>query len=330
MRVVHIYPQSDDMVAQYVGMVQRVMGVYDGDRPDVVHCHGCWNREVASRAQSYGVRMVLSPHGQLQPWVTEQEPMARTRTWQRRLAERCYVLVAHGVMEADTLKSMGWNPRIETVRNPIVTATISEEEACRQLGVIYQKVMDSDVRQLMSAETLDMLSCLLKAGITGDRRWLRDAGTADTLLNNSEKADWRQIQIYAHQEHVAEIVKRGIEVTGVDVPATDATSIDSYLPADYDAHPQTLTDAVAIVGALHQRPTIRLLCDLHKALHRDDVNDARLADVLRQKRLMKFGRRLMAVMAELTQLDEGFMPFEPLNDKQTNEIKTAIAENLKI
>ena len=106
MRILHVYPKNDEMVAKHVtqlmdGMrlsaeVQAVSNLSDfknvckSFKPDIVHCHGCWQYGIVNAgnfARKQGARIVLSPHGQLEPWVLEDKPLQekfhKTALWQK-------------------------------------------------------------------------------------------------------------------------------------------------------------------------------------------------------------------------------------------------------
>ena len=94
MKILHVYPKTDEMVAQHVTLLmegmqhsaelQAVSNLADfktvckSFEPDIVHCHGCWQYGIVNAgnfARKQGARIVLSPHGQLEPWVFEEKPL---------------------------------------------------------------------------------------------------------------------------------------------------------------------------------------------------------------------------------------------------------------
>ena len=80
------------MVTQHVTMLQEGMGrdaenhlasnaddartLLQGSHYDILHLHGCWrnsSRAIVNIAIRKGCRLVVTPHGQLEPWVQEQD-----------------------------------------------------------------------------------------------------------------------------------------------------------------------------------------------------------------------------------------------------------------
>ena len=63
---------------------------------------------------------------------------------------------------------------------------------------------------------------------------------------------------------------------------------------------------------------------------RDTVNDDQLNEALEQKKLKGYAACLMQVLSEEAELDEGFMPLQPVENRQTNKIRKLLTNHLKI
>ena len=329
MNVRHVFPESDPLIAKHVKLLNGMDAVSD---PDIVHVHGCWNYKVAHeamQARRRGARLVLTPHGGLEPWVISDrrkngKPSTMLR-WQRRLVEHSYVVIAQGNMEAEALARLGWNPRVETVRNAVVTNSITPEAMLQHTQEVYRKVMDSNTLELMSDEAKLLLKLLLKAGITGDRRWVTEQ-TPDI-----DEQQWRFLLVYADHENVRTIIDQGARLLGISHPFIETEKIKSYLPTDYCKPKPEAHDVASLVSELHHcQPTLRHLVELDRTLRKNNIKEDRLVDVLDENRLLKFFCRLLCLLAEQTGLDEGFMPAQPLNDRQTQTIRKQLQNHLRI
>ena len=62
----------------------------------------------------------------------------------------------------------------------------------------------------------------------------------------------------------------------------------------------------------------------------DDVDDERLKDAFEENRQLKYFRRLLQILTEVTGLDEGFLPDAPINDRQTQTIRNQLKRHLRI
>ena len=314
---------------------------------DLLHIHGCWQQQAwtaARQALKAGTRLIFSPQGQLEPWIINEnywkEKLPKKLLYQRWIVSKAYAVVVQGKMEKECLMRLGWNPRLVVIRNPQITSSITPQEANRQHVVLYRKVMDSNTLELMTDQTRHMLKQFIKAGITGDDRWI----DGDLITLGSE--EWRQILCYAHQEHLTDIVRHGISVLHFDAPDLDVENIPFFLPEDYE-------DVPSIEGAIgssfvsenerlmttfrqlkklfmHQRLTIAHLVELDKELRFHDFQEERLYEDLEIRGLQKLAARLMQLMAEKTGLTEGFMPVTPLDDRITKRMRRQIENRLKI
>ena len=329
MIIQHLFPDNDPLIARHVSMIGS--GQTDG-KPDIVHVHGCWQYKVvrqAIRAHREGARIVFTPHGGLEPWVINErrlsEKLYKTLLWQRRLTEYSYVVIAQGTMEEDALKELAWNPRIEVVKNAVITNSITPEAMAQQTKEVYRKVMDSNTLALMAPDTKRLLTMLLKAGITEDRRWV--SGDIPTV----DEQEWRRLLIYADQENVRTVVDKGTHVLGLRQPYIDTNRIKSYLPTDYKEPKVEAHEVTGIIGEMHRGPlTLRHFVTLDQVLRRNDIQDDRLCDTLDENRQLKYFRRLLQLLSELTDLDEGFMPAPPLDDRLTKTIRKHLTNHLRI
>lgn len=329
MNVRYLYPENNPLIASHVAMLSYKETEFT---PDVVHVHGCWDYKIAHealKAHRKGARIVLTPHGGLEPWVISDRRQSgkpsTTLAWQRRLVEYSYVVIAQGNMEASALEQLGWNPRIETVRNAVVTNSITPEAMALHTQEVYRKVMDSNTLELMSDDAKLLLRLLLKAGITGDSRWVTEQAP------DINEQQWRYLLVYADHENVRTVVDSGARLLGISHPYIETDKIKSYLPTDYHKPKPEAHDVARLVSEIHRRqPTLRHLVELDRALRKNTVQEDRIVDALDENHLLKYFRRLLCVLSEQTGLDEGFLPAPPINDRQTQAIRKRLQNHLRI
>jgi hypothetical protein len=364
MRILHFYTKDNDNICQYVNMLKSNTGLeaethvvtelkearalmHGGDY-DVLHVHGCWRnamRTVVNMALEQGTRLVVTPHGELEPWVQEEnylkEKLPKKVFYQRSVIRKAYAVIIQGKMEQECLQALGWNKRCVIIRNALFTNSITPKEMARQTFAVYRKVMDSNTLELMDDDIRDVLKAIVMAGITGDKRWL-----PETTLPTVSYDDWRRLLCYAHQEGLTDVMKRGVRALGLQAPDIEAGKIDFFLPDNYQP-PQTLQ---SIIGNQFPSENERLLatfktikklvangtfCMMHlveldRELRNHGCKEDELNDMLQEKELWKLARRTMQLMADLTGLTEGFMPVEPLDDRTTRRMRQQIEDHLKI
>lgn len=365
MTILHYNPDADSMIAQYVAMLSDAMSHYAVNAtatslaqfrkmladtsPDIVHLHGCWHSSVAVAAywgRRHGARIVLSPHGQLEPWVLRDRyvtfRLPRLIAFLHRVVRQAYALIAMGNMEQRCIKRFTSNPRVEVVLNAVTTCKISEADMARSVYAIYNKVLDSNTLQLMDDDTRDILATLIKAGVTGDVRWV-EGERQNAARSLSDDTCWRQILLYAHHENIMDVVRHGMEVTGAMPSAVpDVAAIPCYMPKGFkQARAFTLTMAdvneqvIYIIKALqkeasHNMISVNSLVQLQKLLYGHEINEEKLAETLSYHDIDRFAARLMAVMEDMTLLDEGYMILPPLRDRKAQRLQAKIENRLTI
>ena len=358
MRILHFHPDGNKTIAEYVALLCRVMGEYaevaaandiksltrqiKQKRPDIIHLHGCWtmqNAIAAMIAKRKLIRTVITPHGQLEPWIIRQhyirKKLPRILLYQKTIVNRAYSVIVMGKMEEFHLKQLKWNPRIETAYNSIITDTITEEDMCRTIYGIYDKVMNTDILKLMNRETINATSALIKAGLTGNHLWLNDHEYG--LFRTPNNIEWDKLTAYVHQEGISDVVTKGIDVLELPQPDTAPTEKPFYHPKNLIS-PEPLSASISIKKdkgnirklTSRRRLTLSHIVETADTLRTRAIDEGKAGEILRGKRLYKFTGRIMQLLADMTGLEEGFMPVPPINDRQTNRIKTIINKHLEI
>lgn len=315
--VVHIYHKGDSFAANYAMMLCKAIGeraithVTDSPAelkemcktisPDIIHQHGRVDYELPKDRHT---RRVLTPHGASFSSFSD-----------------FYAIMARSKMEARAIDS----PRTEILLNPIITKAVSFDEIANYVLHIYQKVMDSNVLELMSDDTFMALRMLLKAGICGDRKWLGN-------LKVPDKIDSRQLHIYAYYENVEDIMQRGAEILGVSLPHAHVNMNTAYLPSGYqrpDAMEEPFVTTV-LESVADNNLNLRLLVDLYRALRDEKLDEEELMNKLAEEKRDKLLMSLLQVMKEQLLTDEGFMPSIPVDNQETQRLRNLLSNHLKI
>lgn len=133
---VHVL-QSD--MRHFHQMGRQWMALLRDISPDVVHINCCWQPQIAlfthltsrwrASASSSAVKLILTPHGMLEPWIIARHYWTRKvpAIWlyQRRAVRQCDMLVATADEEREHLLQLGWNSRVALVKNGIDVAGIA-------------------------------------------------------------------------------------------------------------------------------------------------------------------------------------------------------------
>ncbi|MBQ8158538.1 MAG: glycosyltransferase [Prevotella sp.] len=295
-------------------------------QPDIIHLHGFGSAKANKAvvwAQKQGYRIIITPHGELESWSKDSEAIG---SHMRTIISHAYALVARSEIEAAELRNLDLNPRIEIIHNPFITKTTSADRMTREYFAVYEKALNSNVLELFNDETRTVIKTFLKAGITGDERWVTPC--------EMNGVDWGLLSTYAEQEGITAFCERGmltLGLTGLLQPAAP-----SYLPNHYEKPEsiagKTINDMVHIIRNQVSTNNLPLLslANLDVALRHEDVEDDVVMQQLETEHLTDFMASLLTVIAEQTGLDEGFMPCAPKEDNTTRQIRSSIVCHLQI
>ena len=357
MNVLHIYPRSNELIQRHVQLLVEGLrqsanvqvadnkkSLYQQARDfeaDIIHVHGV-NQMLQFKAlrcaQKMNIRCVVTLHGQMQPFAFSA--MSKTERInlllvQREYVQNVYAVITLGKLETSNFTKYGFNPRIEEIHNSVYTNTITPAEMAAQTFAVYQKVMDSNTREKMDSHTLSAIKVIIKASIMGDKRWVENEPLDPRLIN------WRHLLLYAEHENIVNYTDYGIRLLGLSAPLLDTQKIAAYFPKNY-VRPKPIKEIVGdyqgdetdflmrIIRQLLKAPTLLGCIELTRELYRDNVNDDLLAEKLEDAGLTKSAARLIQVLNEELLLDEGFMPIDPLDDKQTDKLRNNLKNHLKI
>ena len=357
MNVLHIYPRSNELIQRHVQLLVEGLrqsanvqvadnkkSLYQQARDfeaDIIHVHGV-NQMLQFKAlrcaQKMNIRCVVTLHGQMQPFAFSA--MSKTERInlllvQREYVQNVYAVITLGKLETSNFTKYGFNPRIEEIHNSVYTNTITPAEMAAQTFAVYQKVMDSNTREKMDSHTLSALKVIIKASIMGDKRWVENEPLDPRLIN------WRHLLLYAEHENIVNYTDYGIRLLGLSAPLFDTQKVAAYFPKNY-VRPKPIKEIVGdyqgdetdflmrIIRQLLKAPTLLGCIELTRELYRDNVNDDLLAEKLEDAGLTKSAARLIQVLNEELLLDEGFMPIDPLDDKQTDKLRNNLKNHLKI
>ena len=87
---------------------------------------------------------------------------------------------------------------------------------------------------------------------------------------------------------------------------------------------------IRMITQIHRQPLLLHMIEFTRELMRETVNDDQLCEALEGKNLKDYAASLMQVLSEETELDEGFMPLRPIENRQTNQIHKLLTNHLKI
>lgn len=101
----------------------EVNKLFDEIKPYVVHVNGCWMPACAGiqrLAQKRGYRVVLTPHGMLEPWIIHRHYWSRKfpalMLYQKAAIQKADCIQATADSERDNLLKLGYNTNVKVVK----------------------------------------------------------------------------------------------------------------------------------------------------------------------------------------------------------------------
>lgn len=114
-------------------------------KPDVVHVNCCWMPQCSWAqlwAQKAGYKVVLSPHGMLEPWIMARHYWTRKfpalLLYQKKAITKANCLHATAESEKENLLKLGYNNRIKIIANGIDVENIEiKKEWTRKKQILF-------------------------------------------------------------------------------------------------------------------------------------------------------------------------------------------------
>lgn len=328
---------------------------------DIIHVFGCWNTaalQLLERAYTHHIPTVYTLLGGLQPWILKQHRASFGMAEQKKAIQKVSAVHLCSKLEADNFEKLKWNPRTLLVRNAVVTNSVTFDDMGSAMLGLYRKVLDSNARLLLTPESCQAIGHLVQLGI--DKDVLLDKPHChelkETLMQLSE-TDWRRIMIYAHDEQIEEIIKKGLTRIQFSEPNLVIQDISRFASGHHYAEghlsgeslcfrsgsitakmadsikDKEVTERMVCTQLLnlkheidsHAAPLLHL-ADVYQTLRFRDMDEDRMKEIVSDLGIDDFAQRLMTVMRHVLRLSEGFMPFAPKEGMQQKALETAITK----
>lgn len=359
MKVLHFYKKTDKRAEQYISVLAGAMNekaeykyccnlrtFHDELKnwnPDIVHLHGCWHLSIAIAAKIAAqkhIRTVITPHGQLEPWIMGQhrwtEKIPKLIIYQYRTLQKASAIFAMGRMEANYLKAKNYNPNIEIVLNSLITDSINDKTMAQQVINVYQKVLDTNVLETMETDTRIVLKALIKAGITRNSKWLTNQ--EKTLCTKINAKEWHKIAVFSSYENINDVIGKGISAIQIPIATPLYETVDRYhrskkntniKPLDYPSNNITVKFVTIAIETSKKHIKngqfrIKQVIDMASMFMNNSIDEESLNNNLYELKLIKYASRLMHILSDMTGLEEGFLVLPARNDKTARKMETKI------
>jgi glycosyltransferase involved in cell wall biosynthesis len=123
-------------VSRWFSMLKEFKLFLLAEKPNIVHINGIWspqNWAFQKVAQELGIKVVLSPHGMLEPWILAQNPWKKKLglfLYQKKAIQRALCLHATAQMEANNIRTLGFKTPIHIIPNGIDLFDVKKNKEC--------------------------------------------------------------------------------------------------------------------------------------------------------------------------------------------------------
>lgn len=380
MKVIHYIPEvtkhdivSDELlnivnVMRDMADVQLIVGndgtrnLFKEEKPDIIHVHSCWDfhaSRLIEEAHDKGVAAIISTHGGFLPYTLKHEqPMgkrAKMLTYQTSCIKEADAVLLSNKEERDNIINLRLQRNTEIIPSSILNSLVSTQDVVKTLLRIYQKVIDTRYRLSLGNEERDVLRRLLHIGCSQPNFILKTSNITAGNYDSLSREQWKRILLYAHDEHIEDIIEIGCRYDKVTIPDIQASKILRFkakiekddgieyvrelskkksslkhrIEQQTSHEEKTLRDIVYLTAVINARfkdktVSMRHLATMFKLLQGGDYDEDKLSELLASVSLKRPMQRILFVLQEDLKLTEGFLPLEPIGDGKTQDLRKII------
>jgi glycosyltransferase involved in cell wall biosynthesis len=118
--------------SKYKQMTREFAQFLEEEKPQLVHINGIWSPQnwlFQKEAQQQGIKVIVSPHGMLEPWILANNLWKKKIAmflYQKKAIERADYIHATAVMEAENITKLGFKNPIIVIPNGIDSSEVKQ------------------------------------------------------------------------------------------------------------------------------------------------------------------------------------------------------------
>lgn len=124
----------DNKILRWFSLLNEFRSFLEKENPDIVHVNGIWtpqNWGFQKVAQELGIKVVLSPHGMLEPWILAHNPWKKKIglfLYQSKAIRRADHIHVTALMEKETIRNLGYKNELTIIHNGIDLREIKKKK----------------------------------------------------------------------------------------------------------------------------------------------------------------------------------------------------------
>ncbi|MGQ7947231.1 glycosyltransferase [Flavobacterium sp. WC2509] len=124
----------DNKVLRWFSLLNEFRSFLEKENPAIVHINGIWtpqNWGFQKVAQELGIKVVLSPHGMLEPWILAHNPWKKKIglfLYQNKAIRRAEHIHVTALMEKESVRNLGYTNELTVIPNGIDLSEIKKKK----------------------------------------------------------------------------------------------------------------------------------------------------------------------------------------------------------
>ena len=122
----------NNSILRWFSLINEFRRFLENEKPDIVHINGIWSPQnwgFQKVAQEIGIKVIVSPHGMLEPWILDNNPLKKKIAlflYQKKAIQQSVYLHATAQMEAENIQALGFKNPICIIPNGIDISDVKE------------------------------------------------------------------------------------------------------------------------------------------------------------------------------------------------------------
>lgn len=181
-------------ILRWFSLIKEFRTFLENEKPDIVHINGIWSPQnwgFQKVAQELNIKVVMSPHGMLEPWIVQHNPLKKKVAlflFQNKAIKKANHIHATAQMEKDSIRKLGFLNKITIIPNGI---DLSEIKSTKEHYGTHKMVFLSRIHPKKGIEILleawrncDTKGWTLEIAGNGDATYIANLSHSAQDLNN--------------------------------------------------------------------------------------------------------------------------------------------------
>ncbi len=167
----------DLRISRWFALKKDFQRILEEEKPEMVHINGIWNPQnwlFQQVAQSLKIKVLISPHGMLEPYILQRNPAKKKLAlflYQRKALKKADFLHATAASEMDQIKLLGFTNPVTVIPNGVDIPKIKQKyniEPDSFLNILFLSRIHPKKGIELLIEAVSKISNNLKVTIAGE------------------------------------------------------------------------------------------------------------------------------------------------------------------